>query len=72
VGETGIGAASASQTDNRALIEEKLRVEQQLKGGASWFVWIAALSVINSVILLSGGTWSFIFGLGITQIVDDP
>ena len=51
-------------------IEERLKVETQFKSGASWFFWIAGLSLINSVILIAGGQWSFIVGLGITQIID--
>lgn len=53
-----------------SLIEARLRLESQLRVGAGWFFWIAALSVINSVVLLVGGGWSFIIGLGATQVVD--
>ncbi len=42
----------------------------QAKGGANWFYWIAGLSLVNSLIFLFGGNWSFFAGLGITQIVD--
>jgi len=49
---------------------EFLKTENQFKSGANWFYWIAALSVINSMIILFGGEMSFIIGLGITQIVD--
>jgi hypothetical protein len=42
----------------------------QMKSGASWFYWIAALSLINSVIALTGKTGMFIFSLGITQRFD--
>ena len=45
-------------------------LEKQLKGGGSWFYWIAALSVVNSVLALSGSETRFILGLGITQIFD--
>ena len=38
----------------------------QLKSGASWFYWIAGLSLINSIAAVSGGSWRFILGLGIT------
>lgn len=41
-----------------------------VKNGANWFYWIAALSLINTVILMSGGSVSFLFGLGTTQIID--
>jgi hypothetical protein len=43
---------------------------QQLNGGASWFFVIAVLSIVNSVLMFAGTTWTFIFGLGITQIID--
>jgi hypothetical protein len=53
-----------------ALVEQKLRAEQLVKNGAGWFLAIAGLSIVNSVLMLSGTRFSFIFGLGITQIVD--
>ena len=51
-------------------IEENLKIENQFKSGANWFFWIGGLSLINSIILLAGGQWSFLVGLGITQIMD--
>ncbi|HEU5122789.1 MAG TPA: DUF4339 domain-containing protein [Verrucomicrobiae bacterium] len=42
----------------------------RLKSGASWFYWIAGLSLINSIAALAGQGWRFFFGLGITQILD--
>jgi hypothetical protein len=45
-------------------------VPAQMKSGASWFYWIAALSLINSVMSLSGSSFGFALGLGITQIFD--
>jgi hypothetical protein len=42
----------------------------QLKSGASWFYWIAGLSLINSIAAFSGSSWRFIVGLGITQVFD--
>ena len=42
----------------------------QLKSGASWFYWIAGLSLINSVAAFLGSDWRFILGLGVTQIID--
>ncbi len=44
--------------------------ESQMKSGASWFYWIAALSLINSISAFSGSSWRFIIGLGMTQILD--
>ena len=53
-----------------AVLAAKLKLESQFTGGANWFFWIAGLSLINSFVLLSGGKWSFIVGLGITQVTD--
>ena len=52
------------------VIEQKLRAEQIVKNGAGWFLAIAGLSILNSVLNMSGAQFHFIFGLGITEIVD--
>lgn len=44
--------------------------EERAASGARWFYWIAALSLITSVISLVGGGWAFFASLGITQIID--
>jgi hypothetical protein len=51
-------------------VEEKLKLENRFKNGAGWFFWIAGLSLVNSVILMVGGQWNFLIGLGITQVID--
>jgi hypothetical protein len=51
--------------------QQKIRVEQALKNRASWFLVIAGLSILNSVLSMSGTSLHFIFGLGLTQIVDE-
>ena len=52
------------------LVEQKLRAERLVKAGASWFLMVGALSLINSVLSMSGSRIQFIFGLGIAQFVD--
>jgi TRAP-type C4-dicarboxylate transport system permease small subunit len=42
----------------------------RVKRGASWFYWIAGLSVINSVAFAAGGGFHFLAGLGVTEVVD--
>jgi len=42
-----------------------------MKSGASWFYWVAALSLVNSASAAFGSTWRFIVGLGITQLIDE-
>ncbi len=54
----------------RKEIEAGMRLEGKLKSGSSWFIWIALLSIINSIIVLADGSWTFIFGLGLTQLCD--
>lgn len=42
----------------------------QMKSGASWFYWVAGLSLINSLIAFSGSGRRFVLGLGTTQLFD--
>lgn len=51
-------------------VEQRLKLENQHMAGANWFFWIAGLSLINSVLSVSGTEWAFIVGLGITQFID--
>lgn len=52
----------------QALLLEKNR--QMIRSGGDWFFWIAGLSLVNSLIAAFGGQWSFIIGLGVTQVID--
>ena len=61
---TGAAPVAAASAADSAL-------EKQLKGGGSWFYWIAGLSLVNSVLALSGSGTRFILGLGITQLFDE-
>ncbi|HWZ83808.1 MAG TPA: hypothetical protein VNW47_14345 [Terriglobales bacterium] len=63
----GVSQPSANQSD---LAAQKLQVLQALKGSSSWFVTIAGLSIVNSILAMTGANVQFIFGLGLTQIVD--
>lgn len=38
--------------------------------GAKWFYWIAGLSLVNSAVMIFGGNFHFVIGLGITSVVD--
>lgn len=63
----GLGMGSQPLTN---LVEQKLRAERLVRVGAGWFATIAALSMINSVLSMSGAGIRFIFGLGIAQFID--
>jgi hypothetical protein len=54
----------------RTIIEQQMRLQHNVKAAAGWFLWVAGLSVVNSVLRLSGVRFQFIFGLGIAQLVD--
>lgn len=42
----------------------------RMHAGAGWFVWIAGLSVINTIAAASGGEFHFVLGLGVTDVVN--
>jgi hypothetical protein len=54
----------------QAVRAELAQLHARGTSGAGWFFWIAALSMINSIILLSGGDRHFVVGLGVTSIAD--
>lgn len=45
-------------------------VSEETLSGANWFFWIAALTFVNSMIILSGFDWAFVLGLAVTLIFD--
>lgn len=62
--------ATVASPPANAAAEQLEALIKRHRGGASWFFWIAGLSLINSISHLSGSEWSFILGLGITQVID--
>jgi hypothetical protein len=66
----GVGVSGTPQSSLTNLVEGKLRAERVVKAGAGWFRTVAILSIINSVLSMSGTGIRFIFGLGIAEFVD--
>lgn len=64
------GTSLSTTTLDHALIAQRLQAESSLKSGAGWFIWIAGLSLVNTISAYSGSSWGFAAGLGITQLVD--
>ena len=61
--------------DERAIAVQRVQaaiaeLTRKMKSGANNFYWIAALSVINSLILEFGGNSYFVVGLASTLLVD--
>jgi hypothetical protein len=61
-------ARSAAMPNQAAQLDPMLH--RHLKSGASWFYWIAGLSLINSISAFAHASFRFIFGLGLTQVLD--
>src|SRR6266851_9245535 len=61
---------TSGNADQIAIVRQRLAWERTAKAGANWFYWIAAMSVVNSIIFLTGGSLVFAIGLGMTQFVD--
>jgi hypothetical protein len=61
---------SASTEVNTQTLE-RIRLDHRLKVGAGWFFWIAALTLVNTaMILINQHSVDFIIALGITQRID--
>lgn len=67
----GLNVGAQPAPDSKSALRYQYALAKgQLKASANWFDWIAALSVVNSLISLVGGGIRFVVGLGITTIVD--
>jgi len=53
-----------------SLLMQYIDLKNQFKSSANWFYWIAVLSIVNTLVLMFGGSYNFIFGLGVSQIID--
>ena len=43
---------------------------RRMRNGAGWFYWIAAFTMINSIMTNTGSGWGFALGLGFPQLLD--
>lgn len=59
-----------SSASTPAAADPRASVILRMRRGAGWFITIALLSGINSVLQIFDAKIRFIFGLGITQVVD--
>jgi hypothetical protein len=42
----------------------------RVRSAGNWFYWIAGLSLLNSAVVILGGNFHFVVGMGITAVVD--
>ncbi len=50
--------------------ELSLEDEHEVARGSNWFFWVAGLSLINTILMLSNSNYSMVIGLGVTQLMD--
>lgn len=69
----GTAPAQASERiaqENQQIAVSKMVAAGRAQAGGKWFYWIAGLSMINSLLVMSGTKLHFVVGLGITSVVD--
>ncbi len=64
------GGTPVSTAAPPAAMDPNIPVILRMRRGAGWFLTIALLSGVNSVLQIFDAKIRFIFGLGITQVVD--
>jgi len=70
---TGTAPALASERaaqESQQIAVSRMVAAARARVGAKWFYWIAGLSMINSMVVIFGGNFHFVVGLGITSVVD--
>ncbi len=68
--ETQPPVETAERSPMHQVAAAALALKGQGDAGANWFFWVAALSLVNTIIAHSGGDRHFIVGLSFTAIVD--
>lgn len=63
-------AQPAADTAQLAAMQTRMVLQGRMRSGMNWFYWIAGLSLINSGTYLFGASFTFVLGLGITQLID--
>lgn len=68
----GAGTAPARVSDQRQSASAIARPSflTRISTGPACFYWIAALTMLNSVVVISGGSLHFVIGLGVTASID--
>jgi len=56
--------------EDEKAIATRIRIENGYKNGASWFYWIAGMSILNEIFYQTHTGWIFAIGLGITQVTN--
>ena len=68
--ELGVADQAVSHQNEVLDAAEVEDLDKKIKTGGAWLYWIGGLSIINSVIVLTGSNWGFVLGLTLTQGID--
>ncbi len=49
---------------------ELMELDKKIRNHGSWYFWIAGLTLVNTVTILSGSNGAFLLGLSITQVFE--
>ncbi len=69
--ESRDAAAATNSNVPRLETSEMQMLRPKIESSANWFYWVAGLSFVNAVAALLGSNWSFIIGLGFSQMLTD-
>src|SRR5438445_1155875 len=64
------GPTETGPVEDRSTASEMLSLHMQGRKGTNWFYWVAGLSLVNSAVILGGGSIFFVIGLGVTLMAD--
>ncbi len=71
MGSSGLSFGVPATNDPQASYKLQMAAAlARIKPSASWFDWIAILSVVNGAIALGNGNWNFLLGLGVTTVLN--
>jgi hypothetical protein len=65
------GTPPPTPTGPPSAVATTAKLTQDVRAGANWFIWIAGLSLVNTVLFLAGSHWNFFLGLAATQVADE-
>ena len=54
---------------NTDKVKEQIKQENLIKNNASWFLFIAIMSIANTILILSNQNFHFAIGLGISELI---
>jgi hypothetical protein len=64
-----VGAPPAISAAAPMATMAQANLERRVRSGAGWFFFIGVVSLVNAIVVMTGNSWRFVVGLGITDII---